>query len=983
MTDEIQYVLIDGEIYAKSIKMDAEKTVQEEEKPFKCSICNAAFTCEKNVRIHAQLSHNMSNLKLETFSPTQQSVVPSDFNSQIRIHDGKNIMKTNSNMEKMYSKPIEENTSRLIFQCELCNLNFEHEQDLHVHKWVHFRDSNVHLANKPSEVKKQFPCLICTHTYDQSCKLKRHVESVHEGIRFPCTLCSKTFTTKYKLKRHIRTAHEGTNPVLNVNKQLSSQENFQSQVKTVIGPDILSDSVTIVNEELATVNGEELITFNIQELSPFNNQEFITFDNQELIRFNNQELATFKNQELATFKNQELTTYNSEESVTFNIQELSPFKNQEFTTFDNQELIGFSNEESKTFKNQELTTFNSEELTPFNNVELEPPEMVISTFSPYEILQPSFDTPDFNILSETTETKLKDGQKIFQKNIIHEENKIESNTQNQDELTTVNKLTTFNELTDSEIILDGVFCGKPQVDKLDLSEHISEVHEENQSPSKQYQCYICNAKYHIFGELKKHIEMVHVGKKEQNGQQNVKIAKIEKNSYFPYLNSNNSKNKSLHEGKKHNVIQCSFNAKGQIVEEKKSFDNKSVHERKDSQDYHPNKFTLQILNEEKEKPIKCLLCNLGFEKETFLKDHISIIHYGVTSLDCDFCDASFVEKSKLKNHKASVHEGKKLFKCTFCDKAYIEKSRLKKHLESHNTCGECNIEFASQQIFLDHINTVHTVRTKSVKTEEKKHLEIPRKMNYKCLICPYVFQTNRQLGQHYSRFHEGKIPENVELKKKRIRNKPYLSVNYSVEQLNKSSNNRQQYKKQCAICKAVLSSMKAYTEHRISIHNGMRTACQICNKNFIDKRDLQRHEKVRDKTCYNTEFTQNNKWKNHLSSVHEDQSVKKEIENNSVHEGGKHEVINWIFNAEGHLVEDRKSLDNKISALVHEEKKPMKENIFQCNTCYEIFTDQFGLTKHRNMVHEKKPYLCDVCHCGWKSKSHFNQHMSSAHKRNI
>jgi hypothetical protein len=30
-----------------------------------------------------------------------------------------------------------EKSSRLLFQCELCNLSFEHEQDFHVHKWVH------------------------------------------------------------------------------------------------------------------------------------------------------------------------------------------------------------------------------------------------------------------------------------------------------------------------------------------------------------------------------------------------------------------------------------------------------------------------------------------------------------------------------------------------------------------------------------------------------------------------------------------------------------------------------------------------------------------------------------------------------------------------------------------------------------------------------------------------------------------------------
>ena len=411
MTEEIEYVLMDdGQIYAKR-KMDTNKTVHGEEKPYKCSICSAAFTCEKNLRIHAQLSHHsMDNLQLETF-PSNPELKSDEFNrvqenSPMSVHDGKDIMKNNSNVEEKCSTLIKENTSRLLFQCELCNLNFEHEQDLHVHKWVH-------LTNKPSEVKvkKQFPCLICTHTYDQNCKLKQHVESLHEGIRFPCTLCSKTFIDKYKLKRHIRTAHEGKNSELNVNNletQFSTQENFQSQVKKATGLELLSNSVT-VNE----VNSKELIKYNIQELSQFNNQEFTTFDNQELV----------------TFKNQELNSSNSEEIITFNIQQLSPYNNQKVATFDNLELTGLWNQDSETFKNQELTTFNSEELTTLNNVELEPPEMVISTFSPYEILQPSFDTTDFNNLNETTETKLEESQEIFQKNIMNEEKKIESNTQ--------------------------------------------------------------------------------------------------------------------------------------------------------------------------------------------------------------------------------------------------------------------------------------------------------------------------------------------------------------------------------------------------------------------------------------------------------------------------------------------------------------------------------------------------------------------------
>ena len=788
MTEEIEYVLMDGQIYAKSIKMDTKETVHEEEKPFKCSICDAAFTCEKNVRIHAQLSHtSMDNFQLETF-PSNTQMTSSDFNLghenyHISVHDGKNIMKNNSNMEVMYSTSIKENTSKNTFQCELCNRNFEHEQDLYVHKWAH-------TGNKPSEVKKKFPCNICTHSYDKSYKLKRHHISVHEGIRFSCTLCEKVYTGKSELKRHIRTVHERTNPDVNkIERQFSPQENnsrliFQCELCNLSFEHEQDFHVHKWVHEFKTATGSELL-----------NDSVTTLDKDFTIN-----KSTTVN-ELNTFNHFGLETPSMLISTSQSLNDSMTLVDEKFTT------------------TNELTTVNES-----NNFGLECPDMVISTYNPCELLQPSFDTTDFNILNEEeTKTKLNYSE-IFQQNIIHEENKIESKTENQEESTT------FNEL--------------PTVNKITTVNELTTVHdrkkEQNGEIMKTYYHYLSSD--NLNEQSKNNMIIVYEGQSLENLEQKIL-----------------SNDKSVHEGKKDDVIECSFNAKGQIVEEKKSFDEKLVHEGKE---FHPNKFTLQILNEEKKKPIKCLMCSMGFENETFLKDHIALTHYGVTSLDCDICDASFAEKSKLNNHKASVHEGKKPFKCTFCDKAYIEKSRLKKHLESHNTCGECNIEFESQQIFLDHINIAHTVKTKTVKTEEKKHLEIPRKMNYKCSFCPYVFQTNFQLGHHYSRFHGGKIPENFELKKKRLRNKPYLSVNNSAEQLNKSLNAHERrnpfvekikFKTSklfiCKSCHLQFTELRNLNFHMARIHGEVDSKtlkCNICAKLCRDNCDLKKHMKVHD-----------------------------------------------------------------------------------------------------------------------------------------
>ena len=38
--------------------------------------------------------------------------------------------------------------------------------------------------------------------------LKRHKQTVHEGVRFQCTLCEKSFSQPNNLKLHIKKTHD-------------------------------------------------------------------------------------------------------------------------------------------------------------------------------------------------------------------------------------------------------------------------------------------------------------------------------------------------------------------------------------------------------------------------------------------------------------------------------------------------------------------------------------------------------------------------------------------------------------------------------------------------------------------------------------------------------------------------------------------------------------------------------------------------------
>ena len=88
-------------------------------------------------------------------------------------------------------------------ECDKCNKKFTASRDLKKHiDIVHF--------NKKEMYKKE--CPIC-HTRVQ--QLKTHIRFIHrnEGksceYNNVCPKCDKTFSNDYKVKRHIQTVHEG------------------------------------------------------------------------------------------------------------------------------------------------------------------------------------------------------------------------------------------------------------------------------------------------------------------------------------------------------------------------------------------------------------------------------------------------------------------------------------------------------------------------------------------------------------------------------------------------------------------------------------------------------------------------------------------------------------------------------------------------------------------------------------------------------
>ena len=62
---------------------------------------------------------------------------------------------------------------------------------------------------------KAFKCKNCDYKTTQKGHLKKHIESVHEGIKpankFKCNICDYETVQNSKLKKHINSVHEGIN----------------------------------------------------------------------------------------------------------------------------------------------------------------------------------------------------------------------------------------------------------------------------------------------------------------------------------------------------------------------------------------------------------------------------------------------------------------------------------------------------------------------------------------------------------------------------------------------------------------------------------------------------------------------------------------------------------------------------------------------------------------------------------------------------
>ena len=128
-----------------SLKKHIDK-VHEGKKGHQCSLCDASYTDKRNLADHVQV-----------------------------VHEGKK------------------------FECTLCDEG----------KYNQRRNLNLHIQRVHEGIENKYACTICSYKFDSNARLKKHIETVHEGKKpFRCDICDTKFAEKSTLNCHIKSIHE-------------------------------------------------------------------------------------------------------------------------------------------------------------------------------------------------------------------------------------------------------------------------------------------------------------------------------------------------------------------------------------------------------------------------------------------------------------------------------------------------------------------------------------------------------------------------------------------------------------------------------------------------------------------------------------------------------------------------------------------------------------------------------------------------------
>ncbi|XP_044738885.1 zinc finger protein OZF-like [Chrysoperla carnea] len=284
-------------------------------------------------------------------------------------------------------------------------------------------------------------------------------------------------------------------------------------------------------------------------------------------------------------------------------------------------------------------------------------------------------------------------------------------------------------------------------------------------------------------------------------------------------------------------------------------------------------------------------------------------------------------------------------------------------------CRTCSCEGDLQSLFMDIPFKISEILTEIINIEIVEDDNFPQQICTKCLeklkICYAFKQQCWNVNQKFKEYLNSSIikiekDEFIEENQSDYLNSP---ENDEVDQFTLPDTTRNSLK--CESCGEQFQSHVDFRKH-LKIHRKVHShACKTCNREFSQKRNLNRHIKQKHPSEYLTRLKQTVELKNHFECkiCHKIYTRRGSLYKHMI----THEENKFLCNFCGKSFPQNNNL--KIHKLIHTEEKPYK-----CKYCEKSFRHKSRCTLHELIHTGVKPHECDICHREFREKAHLVKH---------
>lgn len=414
-----------------------------------------------------------------------------------------------------------------------------------------------------------------------------------------------------------------------------------------------------------------------------------------------------------------------------------------------------------------------------------------------------------------------------------------------------------------------------------------------------------------------------------------------------------------------------------------------------------------------EKPYECEECGKCFVQLVNLQQHQ---RSHKSEFQCQMCGKGFVSLFALRKHK-HTHVRKRPHQCTKCHLSFTRSSQLTDHMIIHRDenfpCDLCHENFSCKSSRAEH-RKIHTEAEEALPPlipPAKQTLSPPVSLStveqyrYRCEICQVRFPDPEQLSEHgcnpakerpYSCKDCNKhFLHGSHLKKHQLThqlsgtrsfqcNNCHMSFSHrhhflthlqthggeessksEIDEVKLSNTDDSVQDKiyRCPICPESFSQVLELANH-LSVHANM---CNVCNKTFSTKQQLERHEQCHLSAATQYECTECGKSFLGSDSFRQHYCVhQKRLSCSSLSTTNK-----------------KRRFENSSEVLTNneEEEVDVGEDFYNCPTCNKRFPSNLSLQEHQNLHEIDRPFKCLVCGKGFAKKKYLTQHQQIHNER--